>query len=127
MKKGIRDFALWIVLIIIAVVVIASVKANGSTQMNYSELVNSIAAEKVEKIVLSSEGTSAEVTLVDENVKKEVTIPSVDNLMEQINEKMVAGNIQLEQEETSIIVALLSVLSPIIILIVFLVCYILFK
>ena len=124
MKKGIRDFALWIVLIIIAVVLIASAKANGATQMTYSELVNSIASEKVEKIVLSSEGTSAEVTLVDDNIKKEVNIPSVDNLIEQINEKMVAGNIQLEQEETSIFFTLLSVFSPIIILIVFLVFWV---
>ena len=52
MKKGIRDFALCIVLLIIAVVVIASIGANGSTQMTYSELVNNIAAEKVEKIEL---------------------------------------------------------------------------
>ncbi|MBP3597686.1 MAG: ATP-dependent zinc metalloprotease FtsH [Clostridia bacterium] len=124
LKKGIRDFALWIVLIIIAVVLIASAKANGATQMTYSELVNSIASEKVEKIVLSSEGTSAEVTLVDDNIKKEVNIPSVDNLIEQINEKMVAGNIQLEQEETSIFFTLLSVFSPIIILIVFLVFWV---
>ncbi len=125
MKKGIRNLAMWLVLIILAVVIFSSAMNHASTEMNYSELVNSIAAEKVEKIVLSSDGTTAEVLLNDDNVIKEVTIPSVDNLMQQINEKMVAGNIEVSQEETSMIVALLSVFSPLVILVIFLLFWVL--
>ena len=125
MKKGIRNLAMWLVLIIVAVVIFNAAMNNASTEMNYSELVSNIASEKVEKILLSSDGTKAEVTLVDDNVRKEVNIPSVDNLMAQINDKMVAGNIQIDQEDPSMIITLLSVFSPVIILIVFLVFWVL--
>ncbi len=125
MKKGIRNLAMWLVLIILAVVIFSAAMNNASTKMNYSELVNNIAAGKVEKIVLSSDGTVADVTISDDNVAKEVTIPSVDNLMNQINQKMVDGAIELDQEETSMIVTLLSVFSPVLILIVFLIFWVL--
>ena len=101
MKKGIRNLAMWLVLIILAVVVFNSVMNNASTEMNYSELVNSISTGKVEKIVLSSDGTKAEVKITDDKVLKEVNIPSVDNLMDQINQRMLSGEIELGQEEPS--------------------------
>ena len=124
MKKGIRNLAMWLVLIILAVVIFSAAMNNASTQMNYSELISNIASEKVEKIVLSADGTTAEVTLADDNIIKEVTIPSVDNLMEHINDKMLNGTIELDKEETSIIYTLLSVFSPVLILIVFLIFWV---
>ena len=124
MKKGIRNLAMWLVLIILAVVLFTAAMNNASTEMNYSELVNNIASEKVEKIVLSADGTKAVVTISDDNVLKEVTIPSVDNLMDQINDKMVNGSIAIDQEEASMFVTLLSVFSPVIILVIFLIFWV---
>ena len=99
--------------------------------MNYSELITKINNGEVSEIEISSDKTKAYVTLKEDgtastvNTIKEVTIPSLDSFMEQISDKIVESEITLSQEEESVFMAVLSIFSPFVILIIFLLFWIL--
>ena len=116
-NNGIKNLAGVLVAIVIFIVLLNSVFNNSNSKMTYSELITSISEGKVKEIVLSAEGTEAEVELTEMNTpKKRVVIPSVDNLLEIINESMVNGEeIIVSQEEESIFVTILSIFSPFVI------------
>ena len=130
MKNGIKTFATWLILGIIFFVLISAAFNNPDTKMNYSELISSIKAGEVSAVKISADKTMAEVTLkanadTSLNHIKEVAIPSLDNFMTQIEKEIEEGGIDVSQEEESILVALLSIFSPFIILIVFLLFWVL--
>ena len=126
MKNGLKTLAMWLIIGIIFIVVVSAVMENSETKMDYSELLVAINNGKVETIELTSEGNTAYVTLKNSNIEKEVNIPSLDSFMNEINEYLVIGNINLKQESESILITLLSLLSPFAIAIVFLLFWMLF-
>ena len=80
--------------------------------MTYSELIENIEEKNVESIEVSSEGTSAYVTLKSQKGSKQVNIPSLDSFMNYANEDIKAGNFSIESASKSIWVTLLSLLMP---------------
>ena len=126
MKNGIKNLAGVLVVIIIFTVLLNSVLNNAETKMTYSELITNISEEKISEIEISADGTTAYVKMNDsKTIQKKVTIPSLDSFMSIVEEKMVDGSIQVSQEEESIFVTVLSVFSPFVILIIFLLFWVL--
>ena len=121
MKNGIKSLATWLIIGIILIVVISSIIDNTNSKMTYSELIENIEEKNVEAIEVSSEGTSAYVTLKSEKGTKEVNIPSLDSFMDYASEDIKAGNFTLESASKSIWVTLLGLLMPFGLIIIFLV------
>ena len=119
LKNGIKTLAMWLIILVIFVVVVSSILDNSKNKLAYSELVSKIEAGEVKEIELSSDGVKAKVKLKNENVTKEVNIPSVDNLMNILDESMRTGAITVTEKSESIIMIGLSLLTPIGILIIF--------
>ena len=126
MKNGLKTLAMWLIIGIIFIVIVSAIMENSETKMNYSELLVAISNGTVEKIELNSSSEKAYVTLKNNNIEKEVNIPSVDSFMNQISEYLVAGNISLTQKSESILVTILGLLSPFAIVIVFFLFWVLF-
>lgn len=120
LKNGIKTLAMWLILGIIFIVVITAILDNSNSKLAYSDLVARVEAQEVEEIKLSSDGTSAQVKLKNEHATKEVNIPSIDNLMENVSEGMKEGTIKVTEENESIFLILLSLLTPFGIIIIFL-------
>ena len=112
MKNGIKSLATWLIIGIILIVVISSIIDNTNSKMTYSELIENIEEKNVESIEVSSEGTSAYVTLKSQKGSKQVNIPSLDSFMSYANEEIKAGNFSIESASKSIWVTLLSLLMP---------------
>ena len=121
MKNGIKSLATWLIIGIILVVVISSIIDNSNSKMTYSELIENIEEKNVESIEVSSEGTSAYVTLKSAKGSKQVNIASLDSFMNYANEDIKAGSFTLESASKSIWVTLLSLLMPFGLIIIFLV------
>ena len=121
MKNGIKSLATWLIIGIILVVVISSIIDNSNSKMTYSELIENIEEKNVESIEISSEGTSAYVSLKSEKGSKQVNIPSLDSFMNYANEDIKAGNLNIESASKSIWVTLLGLLMPFGLIIIFLV------
>ena len=81
MKNGIKTLAMWLIIAVIFLVVLSSIVENSNSKLKYSDLIADINSGKVEDIELNSDSKTATVTLKDDKIKKEVNIPSVDNLM----------------------------------------------
>ena len=118
-NKGLKTFAVWAIIIIIAIALIASILDNSNSQLAYSELVSKIEAGEVKEVELESDGTKASVVLKNENFKKEVNIPDVRSFMELVEEPMKAGTIKVTEKSASIFMLILSLLTPFGILVIF--------
>ncbi len=131
MKNGIKTLATWLILAIVFFALISALFNNTDKKMNYSELMAKINNGEVSKIEISSDKTKAYVTLKEDatakttNSVKEVTIPSLDNFMDQISDKLVDNEMTISQDEESVFMAVLSIFSPFVILIIFLLFWIL--
>ena len=119
MKNGIKTLAMWLIIGIILIVLISSILNNTDNKLAYSELISKIEAGEVKEIELSYDGTTAMVSLTNDNIPKEVNIPSVDNLMTALDESMKAGTITVTEESQSIFLIILQLLTPFGILIIF--------
>ena len=110
LKNGIKTLAMWLIIGIILIVLISSILNNTDNKLAYSELINKIEAGEVKEIELSYDGTTAMVALTNDNIPKEVNIPSVDNLMTSLDESMKAGTITVSEESQSIFMIILQLL-----------------
>ncbi len=119
MKNGIKTLAMWLIIGIILIVLISSILSNTDNKLAYSELISKIESGEVKEVELSYDGTTAIVELTNDNVPKEVNIPSVDNLMTLLDESMKAGTITVTEEDQSIFMIILQLLTPFGILIIF--------
>ena len=119
MKNSIKTLAMWLIIGIILVVLISSIVENRDNKLAYSELISKIEAGEVKEITLSSDGVKAEVKLKNENFTKEVNIPSVENLMNSLNDSMKAGTVKVTEKSESIWMVIFSLLTPFGILIMF--------
>ena len=118
MKSGIKTLAMWLIIGIIVVVLITSIMDNADTKMTYSQLIEKIETSEVVSIEMSYDGETANVTLKNDSVKKEVNIPSTESFMNYITDYLKAGTIELKENSRSIILTILSLLSPFAIVIV---------
>ena len=119
LKNSIKTLAMWLIIGIILIVLISSIMENTDNKLAYSDLISKIEAGEVKEIELSSDGVKAEVKLKNENFSKEVNIPSVDNLMDTLNESMKAGTIKVTEKSESIWMVIFSLLTPFGLLIIF--------
>ena len=123
MKSGIKTLASWLVILMLILLGLHTVLNNPDMQMPYSKLISSIANNEVKRIEISSDKTSAYVYFVgaEENaMPKEVTIPSVDSFMDQIAEVMKENpTLEVVQEQESIVISVLSLFSPFVIILIF--------
>ena len=121
MKNSIKTLAMWLIIFIIFIVVITSILDNSSNKLAYSELVAKIEAGEVKEIEIASDGTSAEVLLKNDNVPKEVNIPSIDSLMDNLQDAMKTESIKVTEKSESILMIGLSLLTPFGILAIFII------
>ena len=126
MKSGIKTLAMWLIIGIIFIVLLTSVLDNSNNELSYSELVSEIEAGNVTEIEISSDGTTADVRLKDENFIKQVNIPSIDNLMDNLQESMRNNSINVTRASESLFMVILSLLTPFGILIIFLIFWFMF-
>ena len=126
MKSGIKTLAMWLIIGIIFVVLLTSIVDSDNNKLAYSELLESIEAGEVSEIEISADGMTAEVKLKNENFIKQVNIPSIDNLMDNLQESMTAGSVTVTEKSESIWVFILSLLTPFGILIIFLIFWAIF-
>ncbi|MCI8361782.1 MAG: ATP-dependent metallopeptidase FtsH/Yme1/Tma family protein [Clostridia bacterium] len=111
---------MWLIITIIFIVLITSIMDNSSNKLAYSELVSKIETGDVKEIEISSDGTKAEVTLKNENNPKEVNIPSIDSLMDTLQDSMKTESVKVTEKSEPIFMIILSLLTPFGILIIFL-------
>ncbi len=121
MKNSLKTLAVWLIIGIILVVAISAILENTDTKLAYSELVAKIEAGEVEEIELEADGTSAQVKVKNDNIRKTVNIPSVDNLMENLEETMKTGNVKVIEKSESLFMIFLTFLTPLGIVVIFLV------
>ena len=67
LKNGLKTLAMWLIIGVIFTVLLNAVFNNADTKMTYSELLTSIAEEKVKKIEISADGDMAYVILNEES------------------------------------------------------------
>ena len=123
MKNGIKTLAMWLIIGVIFVVLLASVVDNAETKMSYSELIEKIGNGQVTSIEIESDGSKAYVKTTDSKQEKQVNIPNLESFMNYIQEPLNNGSFELNEKSQSFIITLLGLLSPfglIIILLIFL-------
>ncbi len=128
LKNGIKTLMVWLIIIIISVGILSGLLNDSDRKMNYSELIQAINQGEVSEIEISSDKETLYVTEKKGDVTnkvKEVTIPSLDTFMEEISENITSGQLVVTQDEESPFVAILSVFSPFVILIIFLIFWLL--
>ena len=112
MKNTIKTLAMWLIIGIIIVVLITSILDNSDTKMTYSQLIGKIETSEVTAIEMSYDGRTANVTLKNDSVKKEVNIPNTESFMNYITDYLKAGTIDFKENSQSVWVTILQVLSP---------------
>ena len=126
MKNGIKSLAMWLIIFIIFVVLISSIIDNTENRLAYSELLSKVEAGEVKEIEISADKVKANVKLKNQNVTKEVNIPSVEHLMSALEDSMKTGTIKVTEKSESLFVTILSLLTPFGILIIFFIFWFLF-
>ena len=121
MKNSLKTLAVWLIIGIILIVVVSSILDNSNTKLAYSELISKIEAGEVEEIELEADGTSAQVKLKNDNIVKTVNIPSVDNLMSNLEDTMKTGSVKVTEKSESLFMIFLTFLTPIGIVAIFLI------
>ena len=126
MKNSIKTLATWLIIGVICIILISSIFDSSNNKLAYSELVAKIDSGEVKEIEISADGTKAEVKLKNENLIKQVNIPSMDNLMDTLQESMKNGSIKVTEKSESVFMIMLSLLTPFGILIIFFIFWFLF-
>ena len=119
MKNSLKTLAVWLIIGVILVVAISTILENSNTKISYSDLIAKIDAGQVEKIELDAGGASATVKLKNDNIEKKVNVPSVDNLMENLQDNMKSASITVTEKSESAWGIFLAYLTPIGIIVIF--------
>ena len=112
MKSNLKTIGMWLIIGIICIILISAIMERAETKMSYDELIVAINNEKVEKIELEADGNKAYVKLKNNNVEKEVNIPSIDCFMTEISDDLANQSFTFEEKSQSIWVTILGLLSP---------------
>ena len=113
MKSGIKTLAIWLVIGVIIIFVLPAILNNASNKLTYSELLSNVEAGVVTDIEIEYSGESAKVKLKDDTNIKTVNIPSVDNLLENLNESMQQNNVKVTYQDEPFWVIVSDLLLPI--------------
>ena len=119
MKNSLKTLAVWLIIGVILVVAISTILENSNTKLSYSDLIAKIDAGQLEKIELDAGGASATVKLKNDNIEKKVNVPSVDNLMENLQDNMKSASITVTEKSESAWGIFLAYLTPIGIIVIF--------
>ena len=119
MKNSLKTLAVWLIIGVILVVAISTILENSNTKLSYSDLIAKIDAGRGEKIELDAGGASATVKLKNDNIEKKVNVPSVDNLMENLQDNMKSASITVTEKSESAWGIFLAYLTPIGIIVIF--------
>jgi ATP-dependent zinc metalloprotease ftsH 1 len=119
LKNSLKTLAVWLIIGVILVVAISTILENSNTKLSYSDLIAKIDAGQVEKIELDAGGASATVKLKNDNIEKKVNVPSVDNLMENLQDNMKSASITVTEKSESAWGIFLAYLTPIGIIVIF--------
>ena len=119
MKNSLKTLAVWLIIGIIIVMAISTIIENSNTKLSYSDLVEKIEKGQVEKVELEADGYSAVVKLKNDNVEKKVNIPSIDNLMDNLQDTMKSGQVTVVEKSESLWAVLLTYLTPIGLVVIF--------
>jgi len=126
LKNSIKTLATWLIIGVILIILINSIFDSSNNKIAYSELVAKIDSGDVKEIEISSDGSKADVKLKNENLVKQVNIPSINSLMETLQESMKTGSVKVTEKSESMFMVILSLLTPFGILIIFLIFWFLF-
>ena len=119
MKNSLKTLAVWLIIGIIIVMAISTIIENSNTKLSYSDLVEKIEKGQVEKVELEADGYSAVVKLKNDNVEKKVNIPSIDNLMDNLQDTMKSGQVTVVEKSESLWAVFLTYLTPIGLVVIF--------
>ena len=121
MKNGIKTLAIWLIAGVIIIAAISALVDKSDTRLKYSDLMTKIDMGEVSDILLSSDGTKAQVTLKGDSVKKDVYIPNDQTFMTYIQDQIKTSTFTFDQKPPSMVLSLFSLLWPFGFLIIFLV------
>ena len=113
MRNSIKTLAAWLVIGIILLFIIPAILNGSNNELTYSELLSKIEAGDVTDIEIAYGGESARVKLKNDSNIKNVNIPSVDNLMENLNTSMTANTINVTEADKSFWLIFSDLLLPI--------------
>ena len=132
-NKGKIYYTIFTIVLVVAAIIITFALLNknndkDSKELSYTELINKIDENAVEKIEMTVGSTSIKVKLKNEEEKKEAIIPSTQAFVELVQNKIQEGKvIDLKQDKTNIFVrltnTLVNLLPTIMILILFIVLF----
>lgn len=113
MKNGIKTLAIWLVIGVIILFVVPAVLDGANKQMTYSELLSKIEAGEVTDISISYDGDSAKVKLKDDNSIKNVNLPGINNLLDNLNDSMKENNVNVFREDESFLATIGDWILPV--------------
>ena len=113
MKNSIKTLAAWLIIGIILLFIIPAILNGTNNELTYSELLAKIEAGDVTDIEIAYGGESARVKLKNDSNIKNVNIPSVDNLMENLNSSMTENTINVTEADKSFWLIVSDLLLPI--------------
>ena len=119
MKSNLKTIVMWLIVGIICLILISAIMENSETKMSYDELIGAINNGGVESIELQADGSKAYVKLKNNNIEKEVNIPSIVAFMTEISDDLANQSFEFEEKSQSIWITILGLLSPFAIIIVF--------
>ena len=113
MKNSIKTLAVWLIIGIILLFVIPAILNGTNKDLTYSELLTKIESGEVTDIEIEYGGNSAKVKLKNDSNIKNVNIPSVENLMENLNKSMKENTINVVEADKSFMLVVSDLLLPI--------------
>ena len=118
MKNTGKTMFMWLIIGIVCIILISAIFENSDTKLTYDELIVAVNSRKVESIELESGGKTAYVKIKNDQVEKEVNIPSIDSFMAEISDDLAQDSFKFEEKSESVWVTILGLLSPFAIIIV---------
>lgn len=98
-RNSFRTLGIWLVIILIAIFVLGSMQGSQIRNISYSELLNEVKNGKVTDVEISYDKETAQVKYKDDNVIREVNIPDVENLLDNIQKTENQNiNVQINDE-----------------------------
>ena len=95
MKNGIKTLAIWLVIGIIIIFVLPAILNSANNTLTYSELLSKIESGEVTDVEIDYEGKEAQVKLKNDSNIKNVNIPNVENLLENLNASMQGNSVNV--------------------------------
>ncbi len=112
MKNGLKTLAVWLIIGVILMFLIPAVLNNSGNKLTYSELIEKIESGAVSEISIEYGGETATVKLKNDQSKKNVNIPDVENLLENVNKSMKDNSIKVTMEDEPFLLIVANMLIP---------------